>query len=198
MAWMMERLVNMSQESISENHFVAVPNSLRKCIGLTANDKEVLYDILWSINDNESCFPSKSTIAERLSIGESTVGRSLNKLHSMYFLNIENRVGTSNLYSVCLLEDNPYLIISELTHWYKKKYKTLDVPKNFCKSKVSKAVSHFLTEKHKEYADKLFNCCNNQDYKTMLDEFLEEMNKFVMTSTNVKIEYRWNKNISLF
>ncbi|AIE58850.1 MULTISPECIES: helix-turn-helix domain-containing protein [Bacillaceae] len=198
MVWVMERLVNMSKESISENHFVAVPNSLRKCIGLSANDKDVLYDILWSINDNESCFPSKSTIAERLNIGESTVGRSLNKLHSMYFLNIENRVGTSNLYSICLLEDNPYLIISELTHWYKKRYKTVDVPKNFCKSKVSKAISKYLAEKHKEYADRLFDCCSNEDYNSVLENFLEEMNKYVVNATNVKIEYKWNKEVPLF
>lgn len=83
--WINDRLIRMATENGygEAKSFIPIPQALRKCIKLSSTEKDVLYHLLYSMNDKGYCFPTHGTIANGLFLSGSTVIRAIKKLERM-------------------------------------------------------------------------------------------------------------------
>ncbi|WP_412102307.1 helix-turn-helix domain-containing protein [Paenibacillus alvei] len=67
-------------------YYIPHPHMIRKCYGLSINERNVLLDILCHLGENEVAFPSLETIACNLGISESTVKSAITSLEEKRFI----------------------------------------------------------------------------------------------------------------
>lgn len=185
--WINDRLIRMATRNGygEANSFIPIPHALRKCIRLNSAEKDVLYHLLYSMNDKGYCFPAYKTIANELFLSESTVTRAIKKLERMYFIRKEEVVGSSNRYYIDMLEKNPYLYLTGFTTKFKRSFQPNGIQKGLCKTKVIEAVNQFVKEdKYEVFAQRLYN---GEDTETVLNEYLEQLRQYVTKNTGVSI-----------
>ncbi|WP_165842318.1 helix-turn-helix domain-containing protein [Paenibacillus xerothermodurans] len=185
--WINYRLIEMATKyDYGEGKsYLPIPHVLRKCSKLSSTEKDVLYHLLYSMNDKKYCFPAYGTIAAELFIGVSTVVRAIDKLEQMYFIKKEEFIGSSNRYYIDMLEDNPYLILSGYTSHFKRSFQPIGVAKGLCKNKVIKQVNKFVEkEDYDVFAHRFYS---GEDTEIVLIQFLEQLRKYVEENTNIKI-----------
>lgn len=120
--WLQERMIKMAENNKNNRtyyfqyhkNFNPVPNKLRVCKGLSSEALLILLELAWKMNDKDYCFPSLETIEEITGIPEKTIRRKLKELEDKFFITKENRKGQSTKYHLNRLENNPYIIMSEI------------------------------------------------------------------------------------
>lgn len=81
-----------------ENGFTRIPNKLIKSEKLTCYEKMVCIVLVAYRMDNESCFPSRATIAKNAGINIRTVDKAIKGLTEKGFIKKSSIIGKSNTY----------------------------------------------------------------------------------------------------
>jgi DNA-binding transcriptional regulator YhcF (GntR family) len=133
-------------------YYIPYPNMIRKCYGLSMNERGVLLDILSHLGKNEEAFPSQETIACNLGISESTVKSAITSLEQKGFIKTIRRRGHVNHYRIDQLESNPYITLSETIHYFLRWYQPRFVKKSIIQSVISSVING---DSYASYANKI-------------------------------------------
>ncbi|WP_430112972.1 helix-turn-helix domain-containing protein [Paenibacillus sp. B1-33] len=145
-----ERLIELSLNEEWHNFFcpfqqnmyyIPYPHMIRKCYGLSINERNVLLDILCHLGENEVAFPPLETIACNLGISESTVKSAITSLEEKGFIKTVRKRGHVNRYRIDQLESNPYIALSETVHYFLKNYQPKSVNKSLVRSVISTIIN---------------------------------------------------------
>ncbi|MNZ90436.1 hypothetical protein D3C78_1093990 [compost metagenome] len=134
-------------------YYIPYPHMLRKCYGLSMNERSVLLDIISHLGENDEAFPSQETIACNLGLSESTVKSAINALVKKRFIKTVRRRGHVNRYRIDALEDNPYVGMSETIHYFLRLYQPKYIKRSAIQSVISAVVN---SDSYAKYANKLY------------------------------------------
>lgn len=129
------RMIAFSKQTKNLNYayhkqYFPLPLRISRCRRISSQEKMVLIELFCCFGQNEVAFPSLETIAFRLDIDDKTVSKSIKKLVDKQFISVYKAPNRVNRYYLGLLETNPYITLSELTHWYERNIQTRRIPKS--------------------------------------------------------------------
>lgn len=145
---------NFNSQFQRNHYYIPYPHMLRKCYGLSMNERGVLLDIISHLGENDEAFPSQETIACNLGLSESTVKSAINVLVKKKFIKTARRRGHVNRYRIDALENNPYIGLSETIHYFLKLYQPKYIKRSAIQSVISSVVN---SELYASYANKLYS-----------------------------------------
>lgn len=100
----------------NNSYYVPLPHKLYRCLGLTIYEKMILTELIAYMGTNCYCFPTQETIALNIGATSKTVSEHLWRLHDKGFVIVDYRKHNNVYYLSVNLQDNPYVVLSELTH----------------------------------------------------------------------------------
>ncbi|WP_211748084.1 hypothetical protein [Paenibacillus sp. Marseille-Q4541] len=95
--------------------FLTLPENVKRCYYLDANEKLVLFELYSWAKDDGKCQVAMDLVSLKLGISERTVRTCVKKLTGKKFVQVSKQ-GRANIYKFDNLKDNPYLILSEVIH----------------------------------------------------------------------------------
>lgn len=106
--------------------FTIVPEVLRRCHFLTPTEKEVLYELIsWASTtktySDGYCKVTESHIRVNTTLGLSTVKKAISTLSKKGFIRKAVDFDGRNIYIINGASENPYIILSEWVHFFRKK-----------------------------------------------------------------------------
>lgn len=113
----------LTRYSISPNQgfYLTVPENVKRCYYLDANEKMVLFELYSWAKDNGECKVAMDLVSLKLGITEKTVRTCIKELARKKFVQVSKQ-GRSNVYTFDDLKNNPYLVLSEFIHEFIKDY----------------------------------------------------------------------------
>ncbi|RPE06741.1 helix-turn-helix domain-containing protein [Paenibacillus polymyxa] len=207
-----ERLIKLSLDenwhcfhsTFQQNkYYIPYPHMIRKCYGMSMNERGVLLDILSHLGENEEAFPSQETIACNLGISESTVKSAITSLEEKKFIKTVRRRGQVNRYRIDQLEANPYLVLSENVHFFLRLYQPRYIKKTLIQSVIANIING---DSYKSYANRLYEAYHSKQpyldiaYETvmeLLDEIRERLwlDKGIKTSLPIYSDFQYYANL---
>lgn len=173
-------------------YYIPYPNMIRKCYGLSMNERGVLLDILSHLGENEEAFPSQETIACNLGISESTVKSAITALEKKMFIKTIRRRGRVNRYRIDLLESNPYFALSETIHFFLRLYQ----PKYFKKTVIQSVITSIVNgTSYAKYAQRIYEAYHLPNpaasdsliVHDILMELIEEIRLSLLDKKNMEV-----------
>ncbi|WP_342514614.1 hypothetical protein MKY34_07775 [Sporosarcina sp. FSL K6-1522] len=126
-----ERGFNIQGENISfpnehSGTFTIIPEVLRRCHFLSSTEKEVLYELIsWASTTKKQpdgyCKVTESHIRVNTTLGLSTVKKAISSLAKKGFIRKAVDFDRRNIYVINGASENPYVILSEWVHLYRKR-----------------------------------------------------------------------------
>jgi len=109
--------------SIAPNleHYLTIPESVKRCYYLDANEKLVLFELYSWAKEDGKCKIAMDLVSLKLGITEKTVRKCIKELARKKFVQVSKQ-GRSNNYTFDDLKNNPYLVLSEFIHEFIKDY----------------------------------------------------------------------------
>ncbi|MFJ7935539.1 hypothetical protein [Sporosarcina sp. NPDC096371] len=106
--------------------FTIVPEIIRRCHFLSSTEKEVLYELIsWAsttkAHPDGVCKVTESHIRVNTTLGLSTVKKAISSLSKKGFIRKAVDFDRRNIYVINGASENPYIILSEWVHHYRKK-----------------------------------------------------------------------------
>ncbi|WP_342577310.1 hypothetical protein [Psychrobacillus sp. FSL K6-2843] len=106
--------------------FTIVPEVIRRCHFLTSTEKEVLYELIsWASTtkaySDGYCKVTESHIRVNTTLGLSTVKKAISSLTKKGFIRKVVDFDGRNIYIINGASENPYIILSEWVHFFRKK-----------------------------------------------------------------------------
>ncbi|USG67356.1 BlaI/MecI/CopY family transcriptional regulator [Brevibacillus ruminantium] len=101
--------------------YLTVPESVKRCYYLDANEKLVLFELYSWAKDDGKCQVAMDLVSLKLGISERTVRTCVKELVKKKFVQVSKQ-GRSNIYTFDALKDNPYLVLSEFVHEFIQNY----------------------------------------------------------------------------
>ena len=106
--------------------FTIIPEILRRCHFLSLTEKEVLYELIsWASTTKKYpdgyCKVTESHIRVNTTLGLSTVKKAISSLAKKGFIRKAIDFDGRNIYVIHGASENPYLILSEWVHNYRKR-----------------------------------------------------------------------------
>ncbi|KIL80156.1 hypothetical protein [Bacillus badius] len=166
--------------------YSTIPHAIRRCKRVSPTEKLVLEEIYMSMGFRLESTMAQKTIASLLDIGVDTVRENIKKLEDKKFLDVNEYQGRY-YYCIKSLSLNPYIIMSELTHYAKKAFET-KTPKAICEGGV-----HFRIEKlvkSQDYKDYIGNLTQNPSYPNILliqKEYFRQIEVIVKSQNGIDI-----------
>ncbi|KEQ25448.1 helix-turn-helix domain-containing protein [Paenibacillus tyrfis] len=107
--------------SPNNTYFLNVPQTLRRCLFLSTNEKAVLWELMsWMNNDEGCCQVPLKTLEMYTGLSYKTVGKMIQGLVKKGFIK-KRHTFSADVYRICDLSQNPYILASECVYdWYKK------------------------------------------------------------------------------
>lgn len=97
-------------------YYVPLPHKLYRCLGLTIYEKMILTELIAYMGKNSNCFPTQETIALNIGASSKTVSDYIWRLRDKDFIWVDYSNHNNVYYLAANLHDNPYVVLSELTH----------------------------------------------------------------------------------
>lgn len=126
-----EKLYSENGERIQfpEEHtgnFTIIPENIRRCHFLSSTEKEVLYELIsWAsttkTHSDGYCKVTESHIRVNTTLGLSTVKKAISSLSKKGFIRKAVDFDRRNIYIINGASENPYVILSERVHNYRKR-----------------------------------------------------------------------------
>ncbi|UKS26044.1 helix-turn-helix domain-containing protein [Paenibacillus sp. HWE-109] len=181
------------------DRYLTIPENVKRCYYLEANEKLVLFELYSWAKDDGKCQIAMDLVSLKLGISERTVRTCVKKLAEKKFLQVSKQ-GRSNVYTFENLKDNPYLILSEFihafvkSHYYRSGLRQAEewiqsVGDEGCRVWREAVVDTLAKEAKKEkfyepYVLKLKQFPD--DYNNILSGFEDELLDFVLEAANKK------------
>ncbi|WP_046178962.1 helix-turn-helix domain-containing protein [Domibacillus tundrae] len=193
---------------VSNRGFVVTPQKILRCYRLTDFEKILLIDLLSLMGERGYAFPSHGTLAFRQGKkSTASIKSTLNSLCKKGFINWKAGgadLGT-NHYKVQNLSYNPYIIMSEFTHYYVnvliQNYRGIiqyDVMYSTVLDIVEKPKSLIGTEEdaYGKFISYLFKNPHARDDYQLYYLLKDIFNYHVELATDREINIDWNKHLT--
>ncbi|MFE4122924.1 hypothetical protein [Priestia sp. YIM B13486] len=167
--------------------YSTIPHAIRRCKRVSPAEKIILEEIYMSMGFGLESTITRKALANLLDMGVDTVRANIRKLQEKKFL----AVGEFNeryYYFVKSLSLNPYIIMSELTHYAKRSY-LAKLPKSICDAGVQLRIEKLVkSEKYQEYINHILEDSSyrkimliKNDYFRFIEELIKTENKIDIT-----------------
>lgn len=102
--------------------YVYTPNSIRRCLRVSQEEKLLLFEIFSLYNEEKGyAFPTQQTLAMYSGVSSSSVSKVLTTLEEKGFIKAYGKKGKKKRYVPLMsVHSNPYLILSETFHFATK------------------------------------------------------------------------------
>jgi hypothetical protein len=125
----MERIIAAPYEEFPEEHngnFTIITDIVRRCHFLNSTEKEVLYELFsWAsttkAHSDGYCKVTESHIRVNTGLGLSTVKKAISTLNKKKFISKALDFDNRNLYRINSAYKNPYIILSELVFFIRRR-----------------------------------------------------------------------------
>ncbi|MDF9843807.1 MULTISPECIES: helix-turn-helix domain-containing protein [unclassified Paenibacillus] len=160
--------------------YVQLPHKLYRCLGLTIYEKMILTELVAYMGANSRCFPTQETIALNIGASSKTVSDHLWSLSEKDFIWVDYR-NHNNLYFLAAnLQDNPYVVLSELTHQFIREKRNFE---KLNEKLLLASVKKFIDGgKYAEYATEIqrtyMNSAESGDYSDEPEKVKEIVKRF--------------------
>jgi hypothetical protein len=161
-------------------YYVPLPHKLYRCLGLTIYEKMILIELIAYMGTNIHCFPTQETIALNIGASSKTVSDHLWRLRDKDFIWIDYRNHNNLYYLAANLQDNPYIMLSELTHQFIREKRNFGtVNEKVLLASIKKFIDD---EKYAEYAKLIqhiyMSCAELDDHSDELEKVNEIIKRF--------------------
>lgn len=166
--------------------YSTVPHAIRRCKRVSAMEKIILEEIYMSMGFKLESTITRKTIASLLDIGMDTVRSNLKKLEDKNFLEICKHRDKYCYYIKCLAL-NPYIIMSEFTHFAQKKYYSR-MPKEICDGGVQLQIEKIV--KSDNYIEWIKSLKEDPSYSNILkvrDDYFRHIEEVVRRENKISI-----------
>lgn len=144
--------------------YSTVPHAIRRCKRVSAMEKIILEEIYMSMGFKLESTITRKAIASLLDIGIDTVRANLKKLEDKNFLEV-HKYKEKYCYYIKCLSLNPYIVMSEFTHFMQKKYSSR-MPKEICDGGVQLQIEKVV--KSNNYIEWIASLKEDPSYSNIL------------------------------
>ncbi|WCK53440.1 helix-turn-helix domain-containing protein [Aneurinibacillus sp. Ricciae_BoGa-3] len=180
--------------------YVIAPNSIRRCLRLSQEEKMLLLEIYSLYNEKHKCaYPTQQTLAIYLGISSSTVSKHLHKLEEKGFIIIKGRKCTKKRYVPSFqIHLNPYILLSEWTHFVINEVRH-HIPESIGGEWANKFLRHInvkqseeftLVDKYGEFLKRLLEATTYEQIG-IRSEFFSYLTDSISKETGVQLALDW-------
>lgn len=169
--------------------YSTIPHAIRRCKRVSPTEKIILEEIYMSMGFKLESVMTRKTIASLLDIGVDTVRDNIKKLEEKKFLEI-GEYNERYFYFVKSLSLNPYIIMSEFTHYAKGNYEA-NLPKSICDRGIQVRIDRIV--KGEEYIEYIHNLIKDRSYSNIFlvrDRYFRYIEETVKRENKVNITIR--------
>jgi hypothetical protein len=180
------KVTETGQYANLNTNFVQLPHKLLRCLGLTTYEKIILTDLIAYMGKNNYCYPTQETIALNINASSKTVSDHLKSLNEKDIVWVDYRDHNNVYYLAANLQDNPYIILSELTHQFIRE------KRNFVNEKklLARVKVFVSSEKYADYAKEIQSTYKESadldDYSNESEKVLETIERFKKNLKDLK------------
>lgn len=162
------------------------PQSIRRCLRVSPTEKLILAEIYTSMGYETHSTITRKALSDLLDIGEDTVRENIKKLEEKKFLNVGEYQGRF-YYEPLSLARNPYIVMSELTHYAKQNYKS-QLPKKLCDSGVQHRIGQIVkSNKYNDFIEKIKNLPSFDNIIDIRVSYFSYLEETIFNENKVKI-----------
>lgn len=179
--------------------YVYIPNSIRRCLRLSQEEKLVLFEIYSLYNEDKGyAFPTQQTLAMYVGVSSSSISKALKKLEEKGFIKSSGRKGKKKRYYPQFnIHLNPYLVLSETFHFATKvinKWLEEDIGGDW----GNKLLQLVNSNKNLEFTeeDAYGTIISNFKMQASIDELLSLITGYVSQLCSRELNINWNEEIA--
>lgn len=176
--------------------YVYVPNCIRRCLRLSQEEKQLLFEIYCLYNEEKGyAYPTQQTLAMYMGTSSSSVSKTLKQLEEKGFIRSTGLKGKKKKYYLLMnLSSNPYVVLSEAFH-FATKVINKQLEDNLKADWGDKLLQVINVSKKEEFTDldKYGQLIREFPKRYVTNELLEHITKCVSLITNVDLKIDWAK-----
>ncbi|MFJ7827607.1 helix-turn-helix domain-containing protein [Psychrobacillus sp. NPDC096623] len=179
--------------------YVYTPNSIRRCLRVSQEEKLLLFEIFSLYNEEKGyAFPTQQTLAMYLGVSSSSVSKLLKTLEiEKKFIKSYGKKGKKKRYVPLMsLHSNPYLLLSETFHFATKVIHK-EIPEDISGDWGNKLLQFVNVKKEDEFTerDPYGLLLINFDKESSIEQLLILITEYISRLFSIEVEINWKEEI---